>query len=44
MQTAAIWKRADVASVCCTLHHLAADAVRTGCGALNHVNCVENVD
>lgn len=44
MQTALIFKRADVAYVCCTLHHLAADALRTGYRMLNHVNGAVNVD
>lgn len=44
MQTALVSKRADVAYVRCTLHHLAADALRTGYGMLNHVNDAVNVD
>lgn len=44
MQTAVISKRADVAYVCCTLHHLAADALRAGYVMLNHVNHAVNVD
>lgn len=44
MQTAVISKRADVAYVCCTLHHLVAKALRTGYGTLNHVNVAVNVD
>lgn len=44
MQTAVISKRADVAYVCCTLHHLVAKALRTGYGTLNHVYVAVNVD
>lgn len=44
MQTAVISKRADVAYVCCTLHRLAAAALRTGYWMLNHVNVSVNVD
>lgn len=44
MQTEVISESADVACGCCTLHHLAADALRTGYGMLNHVNVAVNVD
>lgn len=44
MQTAVISERADVVYVCCSLHHLAADALRTGYGMLNHGNGAVNVD